>query len=486
MDRINYINGKWESAGGPEFTSVNPATEEVIWSGSSSTDQDVKRAVAVAESAFVKWVDVPLTERISCLYKFRELLELRKADLAETISKEVGKPLWESLTEVKAMIDKVELSIRAYQERCAPIHGEIGGGAANIEFKPIGVIAVLGPFNLPGHLPNGQIIPALLAGNTVVFKPSEQSPLVGQFMAEIWEAAGIPPGVINLVQGGMEAGSALASDPRINGLFFTGSAQTGKALHRQFGGKPDKMLVLEMGGNNPLVVHDVEDYDAAVFLTIQSAYITSGQRCSCARRLIVTEDVKDGFIDLLAAKIKDIIVGPYTDRPEPFMGPVISARVVTDLLAAHANLLDMGGRAISELHRIDRRGYFLTPGLIDVTGVGQAPDIEYFGPFLQLIRVPDLDAAIREANTTTYGLAAGLLSDSREAFVKFHGKVKAGIINWNRQTTNASGAMPFGGTGSSGNFRPAGYLASDFCSYPVSSIEIDELEPPPRSTPGLS
>jgi succinylglutamic semialdehyde dehydrogenase len=202
--------------------------------------------------------------------------------------------------------------------------------------------------------------------------------------------------------------------------------------------------------------------------------------------LIVTRDIKDEFIDLLTSKIKNLIIGPYTDRPEPFMGPVISSGVVADLQRAYAHLLQMGGRAVSESRRLDRKGYFLTPGLIDVTGVEQLPDIEYFGPFLQLIRVPDLDAAIPEANRTTYGLSAGLISDNREAFIQFHNKVKTGIINWNRQITGASGTMPFGGTGSSGNFRPAGYFASDFCSYPVASIEIDKLEPPPRSTPGLN
>ncbi len=357
---------------------------------------------------------------------------------------------------------------------------------AATRFKPQGVVAVFGPFNLPGHLPNGHIVPALLAGNTVVFKPSEQAPLVGQIMQEIWEAAGLPKGVLNMVQGGRKTGMSLAANSKLNGLFFTGSAEAGKALHSLCGGRPEKILALEMGGNNPLVVYGAADHNASAYLTIQSAFITAGQRCSCACRLIVEDGTRGRrFVDTLIAMMGSIRIGPYTDRPEPFMGPVISGRAAESLLAAQASLGKNGGEPLVEMKRLGSGGNFLSPGLMDVTNVSNRPDVELFGPFLQLIRVSDFDAAVREAGNTSYGLVAGLLSDDRDLYDRFYRKIRAGVVNWNRQTTGASSRMPFGGVGASGNHRPSGYYASDYCSYPVATIESERLELPSQPLPGI-
>jgi succinylglutamic semialdehyde dehydrogenase len=486
LTNTHYIDNKWIAGQGERFSSSNPATGEVHWEGRSATGQEVSQALSAAAEAFEAWADTTPENRIRYLEAFRQEVKSCREEMAEAICMETGKPHWEALTEVDAIAGKIGVSTEAYYERCAPIETEIGGMPAATRFKPHGVIAVFGPFNLPGHLPNGHIVPALLAGNTVVFKPSEQAPLVGQKMLELWDAVGLPKGVLNMVQGGRETGRELASNGMCDGLFFTGSSDTGKALHRMFGGRPDKILALEMGGNNPLVVYDIADHQAAAYLTIQSAFITAGQRCTCARRLIVQDGGSGAqFINSLVSTMEKIRLGAYTERPEPFTGPVISSQIAEDLLAVQENLRSNGGKPLVAMKRLDRAGNFLSPGLMDVTEVPDRPDVELFGPFLQLIRVSDFDQALLEAGKTVYGLVAGLLSEREDLYDRFYKKIRAGVINWNRQTTGASGRMPFGGVGASGNYRPSGYYASDYCSYPVASSELERLELPRRLLPGI-
>lgn len=355
-----------------------------------------------------------------------------------------------------------------------------------VRHRPHGVVAVFGPFNFPGHLPNGHIVPALLAGNTVVFKPSELTPLVAQKTVACWQAAGLPPGVINLIQGGRETGSSLAAHPAIDGLFFTGSPATGKALHRQFAGQPGKILALEMGGNNPLVVYGVSDLEAAAYHTIQSAFLSAGQRCTCARRLIVPEGAEgDRYIERLCQMMGTLRIGPYTDCPEPFMGPMINNQAAERLLDTQASLVAKGGKALVPMRRLKEGLPFLSPGLMEVTAVIERPDVEAFGPLLQLIRCEDFSAAIEEANRTAYGLSAGLFSDYAELFDTFYRQIRAGIVNWNRPLTGASSAAPFGGVGDSGNHRPSAYYAADYCAYPVASLEADQLTLPATLSPGI-
>lgn len=399
--------------------------------------------------------------------------------LAETISKETGKPLWDSYTEVQAMLNKIPLSIEAYRQRCATTERPQKNGISITRHKPHGVVVVIGPFNFPGHLPNGHIVPALLAGNTVVFKPSEFTPLTAVLMIQCWEKAGLPKGVINLVQGLHETGKALLSNSTIAGVFFTGSAQTGGLILKQLGTSPQKILALEMGGNNPLIISHVSDINTACHLTIQSGYLTSGQRCTCARRLIVVEsDQTQSFLGELIQMIRDIKVGPYTDRPEPFMGPLIHQKAAEHVLTMQSKLKSLGGNSLVESQILEPGTSFLSPGLMDVTHIPNKPDEELFGPFLQIIRVDNLAAAIEEANKTQYGLSAGLFSDSQAEYELFYQKVKAGVINWNTPLTGASSSAPFGGIGLSGNHRPSAFYAADYCSYPVASLESKNLNMP--------
>jgi succinylglutamic semialdehyde dehydrogenase len=335
-------------------------------------------------------------------------------------------------------------------------------------------MAVLGPYNFPGHLPNGHIVPALLAGNSVVFKPSELAPAVGEAMAQAWHAAGLPQGVLTVVHGARETGAALIGTD-IDGLLFTGSAATGASFRRLFADRPKVILALELGGNNPLVAWD-GDVNEAAGLVVQSAYVTSGQRCSCARRLIVPDNAFGAALVEAIATLRDRLrIGAWGDDPAPFMGPLISREAAVAAQQQVERLLASGARPIRLLEQIgNRRETFVAPALLDVTGLA-VPDEEIFAPVLQVLRVPDFDTAIAAANDTRFGLAAGLVSQDRALWQRFLARIRAGVVNLNRPTTGASGAMPFGGLGDSGNHRPSAYYAADYCAFPIASFEADRL-----------
>ncbi|NKF24009.1 succinylglutamate-semialdehyde dehydrogenase [Solimonas marina] len=478
-----FIDGQWRDGRGPALQSHDPATGRVLWSGHAATADDVDDAFRAARRAFPDWADLTLGEREAMLRAYAQKLERNRDELASLIGREVGKPLWEARTEVAAMIGKIELTIRAYGQRTGSSYA-IGGHV--LRHKPHGVVAVFGPYNFPGHLPNGHLAPALLAGNCVVFKPSEQTPAFGEAMMACWHAAGLPVGVLNLVQGERETGEAIAAHPELDGLFFTGSSRTGALLHRQFGGQGDKILALEMGGNNPLIVRPVENVDGAVHEVIQSAFITTGQRCTCARRLIVPgDDFGQAFVARVAEVASQLTIGAWNDDPQPYMGPLIGERAAQQLIDAQAQLIDSGARALLPLHRLERGPAFVSPGIVDVTGV-DVPDEEFFGPLLQVVRVESLDAAIAVANQTRFGLSAGFIGDNEAEYRHFWRRSRAGIVNWNRPTTGASGAFPFGGIGASGNHRPSAFYAADYCAYPVASAEATAPKLPEKLAPGLN
>jgi succinylglutamic semialdehyde dehydrogenase len=469
------------------FASYNPATGEKIWEGKAFDKTDIDKAVIISREVFLKWSNLGIEKRIQHLKNFQAALKEDLDLLSHAISEETGKPLWDSKSEVNAMINKIDISISAYQDRCPEISREMPNGFSHTSHKPHGVIAVFGPYNFPCHLPNGHLVPALLAGNTCLFKPSELTPHTAEVTMKIWGKSGLPQGVIQLVLGGKETGQTLAAHVGINGLFFTGSFPTGQALNLQFANHPEKILALEMGGNNPLIVHEVSDVRAASYLTIQSAFLSSGQRCTCARRLIIVDGKNsDSFLDELIRAIQTIKVGAFTELPEPFMGPVVSASVAKKLLQAQKDLITRGGIPLVEMKKLIQGDAFLFPGLIDVTHVKNREDQEFFGPFLQVIRVKDFESAINEANQTAYGLSSGLLSDNKSHYEQFYKQIKAGIVNWNTPLTGASSNAPFGGIGHSGNYRPSAYYAADYCAYPVASIESPILKLPTTPLPGLN
>jgi len=453
------------------LVSTNPATGEEIWSGKTG---DAAAEVAIARAGWPAWAAHSHSYRIEAVRRFANVVRTKEAEFAELIARETGKPFWEAKTEVAAVVNKVQISIEAYAERTPQRRMEAAlGNKIAVRHKPHGVLAVLGPYNFPAHLPNGHIVPALIAGNSVVFKPSEKTPATGAMLVSCFHEAGIPEDVLRLLVGGPDEGRLLAGQPGIDGLLFTGSARAGSAIHKQFADVPQKILALELGGNNPLVVWHSKDIDAAATLAVQSAYLTAGQRCTAARRLIVEDGTEEPLLEAIGRLIDRMIVGePFAD-PQPFMGPVIDNAAADHVQEQWLNLMMKGGKPLRRLDRPVKDRPYLTPALIDVTDAKDRPDEEIFGPVLQVIRVKDFDAAIDEANNTRFGLAASLVGGTPELYDKFWANVRAGVINWNKPTNGAPSNAPFGGVGLSGNHRPSAFYAADYCAYPVTSSEAD-------------
>jgi succinylglutamic semialdehyde dehydrogenase len=462
-----------------ELISIEPATGAQLWKGPTS---NVDQEVAEARKAWPSWAATSLNDRIEKIRSFGNRIRMDMEKITDLIARETGKPLWEARTEVESVIAKVDISIKAYADRTPQrrIEGKQGSTTA-LRHKPHGVLAVLGPYNFPAHLPNGHIIPALIAGNAVVFKPSEKTPAVGEMLVEYLRKAGVPTGAIRLVQGGPSTGKELTAHEGIDGVLFTGSAQTGIALNRQFANRPDKMLALEMGGNNPIIVWDTNDFHSAAVLVVQSAFLSAGQRCSAARRLIV----KDSLFDIVVPEVKKLtdrlVIGEPHGEPPPFMGPVIDNDAADGLTESFLALMSHGGKPIRHMSRPVPGRPFLSPGIIDVTEMKERPDIELFGPLLQVIRVPNFEAAIDEANNTRFGLSAALVGGTAQQYNQFWANSRAGVVNWNATTNGASSSAPFGGVGLSGNHRPAAYYAADYCAFPVVSSEIET----PRAMIGI-
>lgn len=452
--------------------STEPATGAELWRG---TIGDADPEVRAARAAWGSWASKPLAVRVETLRRFANVVRAAKDEFADLIARETGKPLWEAGTEVDAVVGKVDISVSAYSERTSQrrMEGAMGARVA-VRHKPHGVLGVLGPYNFPAHLPNGHIVPALLAGNAVVFKPSEKTPAVGERLVRYFHEAGVPEGVVRCLIGGPEQGKALAGHPGLDGLLFTGSARAGMALHRQYADTPHKILALELGGNNPLVIWQAPDIYAAAVIAVQSAFLSAGQRCTAARRLIVEDGKHDQLLDTILKLTDRIIVDHPHANPAPFMGPVVDNAAADQLQAAYLDLVLKGGKPLKHLERPDESKPFLTPAILDVTAVTDRPDAELFGPVLQIIRVADFDAALAEANNTRFGLAASLIGGNPQLYDRFWANVRAGVVNWNKPTNGAPSNAPFGGVGFSGNHRPSAFYAADYCAYPVTSSEAEQ------------
>lgn len=481
-----WINGTWTAGRGEVMQKHNPVSGELLWQGAAASPEQVAEACESARLAFPAWARKPFAERQAIVEQFARLLEANKEELTATIGQETGKPRWEAATEAAAMINKIAISIKAYHARTGETHSEMPDGAATLRHRPHGVLAVFGPYNLPGHLPNGHIVPGLLAGNTIIFKPSELTPRIGEQVMKLWEQAGVPQGVLNMVQGGRETGQALAQQSSLDGLLFTGSANTGYQLHRQFAGQPEKILALEMGGNNPLIVENPEDLDGAVHVAIQSAFITAGQRCTCARRLLVKKSAAgDAFIRRLVEVAARLQPGQWDAIPQPFIGGLISVQAAERVLTAWQEHLARGGKPLLEPKLVKAGTSLLTPGIVELSDVANVPDEEVFGPLLAVYRYDSFDDAIRMANNTRFGLASGLISPDREQFDQMLLEARAGIVNWNKPLTGAASTAPFGGVGASGNHRACAWYAADYCAWPMATLESPAFALPKTLSPGL-
>lgn len=485
-DSRHYIGGQWIEGMGISFTSTNPVNNTPLWQGFLGKEKEVTAAVSAAHKALPDWSMESVESRISYLKQFAEIIEKKRATLNQIISLETGKPTWESDTETSSVIAKIALSIDAYRERTSEKITQLADSKACLRYKPQGVVVVLGAFNFPAHLSNGHIVPALLAGNTVIYKPSELAPFVASFIMQCWDEAGIPAGVINCVQGDGRTGTLLLESD-IQGVYFTGSYSTGKRIHHLFAERPEVIVALEMGGNNPLIIDDeVENVDAAIYNTILSSYLTAGQRCTAARRLFIKDNAwGNHFLTKLLSACEAIKVGEFTEQPEPFMGPVIRPLHALKHLEAQEALIAVGGNPLLKMNQLQANSGLLSPGIIDMSQVANPKDEEIFAPLLQVYRYDKFEDAINLANKTRYGLVASLISDSRDRYQYFYKTIRAGLINWNKPSTGASSTLPFGGTGLSGNHRPSAWFAADYCAYPVASLEQDRITMPLNLLPGL-
>lgn len=480
-----YINGHWLKGQGTTLESVNPSYGTLCWQGTNATEQEVSAAYDAAYQALFPWSALDFETRANYTQRFAKQIEKNRDQLAHLIALETGKPLWEAQTEVNAVIGKINLSIQAFQERTGAKVTKTAEANACLRFKPQGIVVVLGAFNFPAHLSNGHIVPALLAGNTILYKPSEHTPAVAELIMQCWHDSELPPGVINCLQGDVICAKAILSQD-IQGVYFTGSYATGLSIHQQFINKPEVILALEMGGNNPLVIDEVSDLNAAVYHALLSTIITAGQRCTCARRVIIPDSTQgDEFLNRFIKMCSSVKVGPFDQKPEPFMGPVISHAQALKHIHSQKKLIESGGTPLLSMSLLAEDTGLLSPGIIDMSNFENPPDEEIFAPLVQIHRYTHFEQAINLANQTRYGLVAGLLSDNEQHYHQFYQRVRAGLINWNRPTTGAASSLPFGGVGLSGNHRPSAYFAADYCAYPVASMEQPLLTMPEQILPGI-
>jgi succinylglutamic semialdehyde dehydrogenase len=486
----DLIAGQWIPLIGDAIKSENPAhPTEIVWSG-TPVQAHVDDAVAAACAAFKAWSRWPFERRAAVLRRFQKIAAARIDEMAALIRDEVGKPLWDAKAEAALLASKVDITLDAGPEgslrRVLPY--EVSMGAAlptrrgQAWFRPHGVMAVLGPFNFPVHLPNGHIVPALAMGNTVVFKPSDKAPACGQLLAEFFHEAleeeQAPAGVFNLVHGHAPIAAALASHQDIDGVLFTGSWPVGRRIMEANLDHPGRILALEMGGNNAAVILPDADLKQAVIECVRCAFITAGQRCTCTRRLIVHRAVADKVIPAICKAASQLIIGdPRMEHPV-FMGPVISEAARRDILEAQRAMQRAGGEALVLLTALDSEGWFMSPGVVQVERFtldrdlshAAGADVEIFGPILRIAIVDSVEEALEQANATQYGLAASLFTRDAGTIEMFKHECRAGCININTGTAGASSKLPFGGLGHSGNHRPAGAFSVDYCAYPVAGM----------------
>ena len=471
--------------------SRNPAQPQDVVFSEDCPYSSVNTAVAHARAAARDWGRRSLSERSDAMSRWKAAVAAQAEALARLITREMGKTLPESRLEVRSVIEKVDICLRpeVLARTCDWGFDASGSRRGECRYVPHGVMAVIGPFNFPAHLPNGHFVPALLAGNTVIFKPSEKTPAVGRMLGELMQVAGFPPGVFTVLQGGAEVAARLVGHADIDGVLFTGSWQVGRRIMEANLDRPGRLLALEMGGNNAAVVMPSANMAQAVIECARSSFITTGQRCTCTRRIIVHESVMPAFRRALCQVASSLVVDAGDAAHPVFMGPIVSAAAADAALAFQTQLAAWGGKILVRASRIDREGSFVTAGVVEVdaTGLGQADqsaiptngrgslfaagrDIEAFAPVVQLSAATSLADALRQANATQFGLAAAIFSNEPGEWEEFRESVRVGCVNLNTGTAGASSRLPFGGFGLSGNHRPAGSASVDYCSAPVASM----------------
>lgn len=483
------VNGEWICRSPADFADE---FGKIQYSYSS-----VDEAIQSSRNAFQSWRRLTLADRAAYLKKYQAALTRNEELLVEVIAREVGKPLWEAKTEFAAMVGKVDITIQDSMAFVADFEiPTIDNVRGRCRYRPLGVMAVIGPFNFPGHLPNGHIMPALLTGNVVIFKPSEKTPLVGQLMAQCFQEAGFPPGVFNVIQGEREVGRRLVTHEGIDGVLFTGSYEVGTRIKQDTLQQHWKLLALEMGGKNSAIVCADADLEVALHETLIGAFLTSGQRCSATSRILVDRSILPEFVDRFHQHSKAFKIGHPMDSP--FMGPLIDQGSVDRFMkflgiaTREGCEIVMRGKALE----LETAGNFVTPSICLASHISLEQSkksiyqqTELFAPNVVIVGVDSVDEAIAQANVTQFGLSASVFTANQQIYEKCWESLEAGVINWNKSTVGASSKLPFGGLKKSGNHFPTAVLAARYCTYPVASLECPvaaQVNSVAAKTPGLN
>jgi succinylglutamic semialdehyde dehydrogenase len=490
----NYFNGSFvtierdslETA--PRFVEKKcPADLNLeLWKFPISFDH-IDAVIESANLGFEKWRKTSVEERIECLQRFKSVVKEREQEIATAIALESGKPLWEAMTEAKALSAKVDVTIAEGLPRINnKVHENIlPKTRGHVFYKPIGPCFVIGPFNFPCHLANGQIINALVSGNSVIFKPSDKTAYSGQILVECFHQAEFPSGVVNLIQGDGEVARRILREKSIKGIFFTGSKEVGLKVLKETYMDLSKNVNLELGGKNPSIITDSVSVDNVLPELLRGSFLTAGQRCTSTSLVVVHENIINELIDKFHKLAKKLIVDHPIDHAEtPFMGPLIDQRAVDTYLL----FVGMGSReGLEEVMRgksIEKAtpGHYVSPSIHLAKGWDPKSHFltnEIFGPNATFIPYKDLDEAFAIANSTEYGLAASIFSKEHGDFERAIQTLDSGLVNFNRSTVGASSKLPFGGVKNSGNYKPAAITTIDHCVYQVASLEVNagELDP---------
>ncbi len=489
----DYIGGKWLLNDRPdeEWAVQSPANLKDTVIHVSSRFDHVDQAVAAARKAYLPWAHLGLEKRKQHLQHLKEVFLSKTGELTEIIARETGKPLWESKTEAAALSSKIDITLNHSLKLVAEeeVKDALPGISGFIRHKPRGVMSVIGPFNFPAHLANGHIIPALITGNTVVFKPSDKTPAVGQWMAQAYAAAEFPAGVFNLVQGKAEVGKRLVNHDSVDGILFTGSYEVGLKIKQDTLTHFWKILVLEMGGKNATVVWEDADVKKAVYESLVGAFMTAGQRCSCTSRIILHPKIKDQFVEQFYAAAKRLKIGHWRDQV--FMGPLISADSVEKFIRYQEIAKREGAESImrGKALSLDTEGYYVTPSInlvakFDPKSVYQKSEI--FGPNVAIFSTDSFDEALAINNSSGFGLVMALFTKNRALYEQALIEAQVGQLNLNRTTNGASSRLPFGGMNKSGNDRPSAHYAVQYTTVPVSSLEDNTEFTGANMPPGLN
>lgn len=449
----------------------------VLWEAGIFYDH-IEGVIQSAQKGFDVWRKLSFEERIGYLKKYQEIVRAKKDDIAMALALEVGKPLWEAKTEAAALDSKVTVTItdsyeRIKQKTIKDVMPKIDG---HIIQKPLGPSFIIGPFNFPCHLANGQIVSALLAGNSIIFKPSEKTIFSAQLMIECFHEAGFPEGVINFINGtGFTAGK-MTSDKRIKGIFFTGSRNVGLKILENTHQDLNKLVALELGGKNSTIIHHDTNISHALPELLKACFLTTGQRCTSTSMILVHKKIEQEFIAQFKAVTEKIRVGHPLSTPDPFMGPLIDEQAQK----MYFDFCDFGKKEGAEeivapkKLDIGHEGYYVSPSIHYAKNPnlnGKFIQEEIFGPNCFFVPYDDIEEAIKIANCTPYGLAASVFTRSEDIYKLCLRDIDSGLINLNRSTVGATARLPFGGLKNSGNHRPAAVSMIDHCVGTVASLE---------------